>query len=349
MTERYDDKIAFCRFVPALLLFAAFQFGERTAKSQVEMHTKHYKHAWDFSQAERKPKMNLKEIAYSCYLPAKRKRRRANTCEGYASALRLHVIPRFGSMDLEEITHESIQDWVDGFELPGAAAKAFKTLRQVIRWSIANLGIRIWDPTIGIELPRKPKAENHVLTAEEAATTLRGFWGHELEPAVILSSVLGLRPGETYGMKWSDIDMRSGAVHVRRTLQEVRGLLHVYLPKTEKSERTVYLPRFALDRLRAVWREHGRPKGRVIGAFKPSQVARRIKAWCRQQALPYVSMYQRRHTWATIAVEAGAGIEAVAMMLGHGSINTTAQYYLQPTRKICASVQALVSERIVGA
>lgn len=58
---------------------------------------------------------------------------------------------------------------------------------------------------------------------------------------------------------------------------------------------------------------------------------------------------KRRHTWATIAVEAGAGIEAVAMMLGHGSINTTQQYYLQPTRKICAGVQALVSERIVGA
>lgn len=58
---------------------------------------------------------------------------------------------------------------------------------------------------------------------------------------------------------------------------------------------------------------------------------------------------KRRHTWATIAIEAGAGIEAVAMMLGHGSINTTQQYYLQPTRKICAGVQALVSERIVGA
>ena len=52
---------------------------------------------------------------------------------------------------------------------------------------------------------------------------------------------------------------------------------------------------------------------------------------------------KRRHTWATIAVE------AVAMMLGHGSISTTAQYYLQPTCKICAGVQALVSERIVGA
>lgn len=48
MTERYDDKKAFCRFVPALLLFAAVQFGERTEKHQVETHTKHNKHAWVF-------------------------------------------------------------------------------------------------------------------------------------------------------------------------------------------------------------------------------------------------------------------------------------------------------------
>lgn len=44
-----------------------------------------------------------------------------------------------------------------------------------------------------------------MLTADEVATTLRGFWWHELEHAVILSSVLGLRPGETYGMRWSVI------------------------------------------------------------------------------------------------------------------------------------------------
>lgn len=38
--------------------------------------------------------MKLKEIAYSHYMPEKRARRRTNTCEGYESALRLHVVPR---------------------------------------------------------------------------------------------------------------------------------------------------------------------------------------------------------------------------------------------------------------
>lgn len=292
--------------------------------------------------------MKLKEIAYSHYLPAKRKRRRANTCEGYASALRCHVVPRFGHMELEAITHEEIQEWVDGFELPGAAAKAFKTLRQVIRWSIANLGIRIWDPTIGIELPRKPKREEKTLTAGEVAETLRGFHGHELEPTVLLASCLGLRPGEVYGVEWRDIDMRSGAVRIKRTLQEVKGLLHVYLPKTERSERTVYLPRFALERIKDVWRGCGKPKGRIIGNMRPSQAARKISSHCRRKGLPCIGMYSRRHSWATIAVEAGAGIEAVAMMLGHSSITTTYRYYLRTRKDICQSVQRCFERKLMA-
>lgn len=292
--------------------------------------------------------MKLREIAYAYYMPAKRKRRRANTCEGYASALRLHVVPRFGDMEIAEITHESIQEWVDGFELPGAAAKAFKTLRQVIRWSIANLGIRIWDPTIGIELPRKPKREEKTLTAGEVAETLKGFHGHELEPTVLLSSCLGLRPGEAYGLEWHDIDMRSGAVRIKRTLQEVKGLLHIYLPKTERSERTVYLPRFAFERIKDVWRSWGKPNGRIIGGLRPSQVARKISSHCKRKGLPRIGMYSRRHSWATIAVEAGAGIEAVAMMLGHSSITTTYRYYLHSRKDICQSVQRCFERKLMA-
>ena len=222
--------------------------------------------------------MNLKEIAYSHYLPAKRKRRRANTVEGYESALRCHVVPRFGCMELHEITHEAIQEWVDGFELPGAARKAFKTLRQVIRWAIPNLDIRIYDPTQGIELPARKPYRPQALEPSEVKATLRGFFGSEMEPTVLLSTCLGLRPGECYALEWRDIDMRTGAVSVNKTLVEAHGLPHLYPPKTAKSNRVVYLPRFARDRLRTIWRERNRPKGRIIGALSPHQAARLIRA-----------------------------------------------------------------------
>lgn len=293
--------------------------------------------------------MKLREIAYCHYLPEKRCRRRANTCDGYESALRLHVIPRFGDLELDEIAHEDIQRWVDEFDLPGAAEKAYKTLRQVIRWAIRRFGVRIWDPTQGIELPEKKRVEPSTLSAEEVSVCLKGFHGDQFEPTVILSSCLGLRPGEAYGIMWRDIDMRSGAVRIQRTLQEVGGLLHVYPPKTIRSYRTVYLPRFAAVRLKAIWAQRGKPKGRVIDNSKPSQVARAIKSRMKRLSLPICSMYGWRHTWATVAVEAGAGIEAAAMMLGYSDISTTYRYYLRSRKDICQSVQRCFEKRLLRA
>lgn len=283
--------------------------------------------------------MNLKEIAYSHYLPAKRKRRRANTIEGYESALRCHVVPRFGGMELHEITHEAIQEWVDSFELPGAARKAYKTLRQVIRWAIANLGIRIWDPTQGIELPAKRPYRPKALGPGEVKATLRGFFGSPMEPSVLLSTCLGLRPGECYALEWRDIDMRTGAVHVSKTLVEAHGLPHLYQPKTAKSDRVVYLPRFARDRLRTIWRERCRPKGRIVGSLSPHAAAARIRRHCERNGLPCIGMYTRRHTWATLAVGAGVALETVALMLGHSDTSTAYEHYLVPRRETFEQAQ----------
>ncbi len=100
--------------------------------------------------------MKVAEAA-SRYMDDKRGRLRACTLAGYESALALHVLPRWGELELEAITPEGVQGWIDSFDLPGAAEKAYKTLRQVIRWAIRRLGVRMYDPTAaGVELPRKP-------------------------------------------------------------------------------------------------------------------------------------------------------------------------------------------------
>lgn len=289
--------------------------------------------------------MKLSEIAAE-YLAEKRQRRRLTTVAGYESALRCHVLPRFGACRIDEIEHEEIQAWVDAFDLPGAAEKAYKTLRQVIRWAVRKHRLRIWDPTQGVELPRKPAYRPRALEPSEVRATLRGFWGHDLEPVVILASALGLRPGEAYAMRWESIDMRSGAVQVRETLQQVGAKVIAYPTKTAKSDRVLYLPRFALDRLRQVWRELGRPKGRLC-SDSPQRAARRIKRHCLRNGLPYVPMYNRRHTWATIAVDAGATVEAVAMMLGHSSITTAYEHYIVPKRSICQGVQRLWQQAVM--
>ena len=46
--------------------------------------------------------MNIEEIA-AVYIAEKRRVRRESTVEGYESALRLHVLPRWGACGIDEI------------------------------------------------------------------------------------------------------------------------------------------------------------------------------------------------------------------------------------------------------
>ena len=95
----------------------------------------------------------IETIARDHYLPEKRARRRATTVEGYESSIRLHVLPAFGSMEIAEITRDAVQAWVDSIHGAGAAEKAYKCLRQIIRWAMRRWALQVIDPTVGVELP----------------------------------------------------------------------------------------------------------------------------------------------------------------------------------------------------
>lgn len=288
--------------------------------------------------------MLLKEAAAE-YMEEKRRTRRANTVEGYESALRCHVLPRWGECGIGDITPEDVQAWVDSFELPGAARKAFKTLRQVLRWTIRKRRLRMWLPTEGVELPRMRAHRPEVLDGRGVARFLRGIWGAPEEPVAICAVALGLRRGEACGLEWSDIDLRSGEVRVSRSRQTVAGRDLVMPTKTPKSERTLYLPRFALKRLRQL----AKGKRGLLCGESPNAIARRLESLCRKKDVPHVSMTNLRHTWATLAIEAGVGIETVAMMLGHTEIGTAYEHYIVPRRSICQQAQAAVEKAIMAA
>ena len=188
-----------------------------------------------------------------------------------------------------------------------------------------------------VELPQTEPYRPETLEACEVAEMLRGMWGHDQEAVAICAVTLGLRRGEACGLQWSDINLKTGEVRVSRSRQCVRGDVVTVGTKTDKSTRTCYLPRFAVRRLRQI-----RGKGLITGDVSPDRVARAIASRCRRQGVPHVSMTNMRHTWATLAVEAGVGIETVAMMLGHTDISTAYDHYIVPRRSICQEAQRAV-------
>lgn len=287
----------------------------------------------------------LVSTAVVMYMDEKRARLRATTIEGYESALRRHVLPRWGSVDIERIDPDDVQRWVDGFELAGAAEKAYKTLRQVVRWCMRRLRLRIADPTVGVELPRKAPYRPRVLSARQERDTLRGIVGAPFEAVVLCAATLGLRRCEACGLDWSDVDFRSGRVHVRRGLHVVGGREVVTPPKTDRSDRVLSLPAFALRRLRKI--AAGRRRGRMC-AMSPDQVARALKRWCRARHLPWVPMQCLRHSWATISIGHGTPLADVALCLGHSTQQTCFEHYLVRTSDICRRAAKSYAAAVLG-
>lgn len=206
--------------------------------------------------------MLLREFWNGRFWPHCTRNLRESTRVGYESAWRLHVMPVFGGMDMSAISVELVDKWLACFDSAGAARKAWAVLRAIlrraIRWNLLDVDITRRD----IQLPAKPHYEPRILTIRQQRTLLQGFYGHPLEAWLICAVSCGLRTEEGYGLEWSDIDLRSGVLHVERGLQWVSGHEVTVPPKTELSRRTLPLPRFAVKRLRELRPREGGPTHR---------------------------------------------------------------------------------------
>lgn len=300
--------------------------------------------------AEEAVKLTISEITTDHYLPEKRARRRPNTVYGYESSINLHVLPRWGDVALGDVTHDAVQDWVDGLCAsagPGGAEKAYKCLRQVIRWAMDKWGVLMVDPTRKIKFERRRAYQPAVLTQRRLKKLIRGLVGCEHEATGVLQASVGCRPSEAYCIRWEQINWRTGCVRISGSLHELPGNLYESQTKTAKGDRHAWLPPWALERLHAIWVAKGRPKGRIIGDTKPSKVFRTLKKWAAKHRLPWVGMKNLRHTWGTIAAKNNP-IEAVSAMMGHSNIQTTYRYYYQLTLATIRRVQRRVARSILG-
>jgi integrase len=179
------------------------------------------------------------------------------------SAMRVHVLPRWGSVPMNKIDHLSVQRWVTDLgarRSPATVAKAFMMLSGVLRTAVRDRLIVV-SPCEGVQLPRarRKDSDNQVIA--------RHAFRHALLPAVParyralvgLGGGAGLRWGEAIGLRWDVIDLEAAEVHIVRTATEVAGHVEVKaFPKSRAGRRAVPLPPFLVELLRA-HREQVRP------------------------------------------------------------------------------------------
>ena len=277
--------------------------------------------------------LTVRDYIEDLYKPHLKSHVRKVTRIGYESKLDNHVVPVLGDVIITELEPYVLDRWRDDLLSKMTARSALNiyrvlntALNRAVKWRLIQV-----NPLHAVDPPRARLRELETLTAKEVIAYREAFAGHALEPLVIIATSTGLRPCELYGLKWSDIDFKSGELHVRRGLHERKGEVWEEETKSERSRRSVSLPKSAIEALRPL-RGIGHLTGGVDGSMTPTAVSRAYRRQVRAAKLRYVPLRDLRHSHATLMLEAGVDIVQVSRRLGHSTVAITDAYYLRPRR-----------------
>lgn len=173
------------------------------------------------------------------------------------------------------------------------------------------------------------------LSAAQLSTLLASARDSHWYPLWVLLGTGGLRIGEALGLKWSDVDLDTGRLQVRRALQRQRGCGLVFVePKSYRSRRMVCLCRLAVEGLVEL-RKRSNAELVFVNrrglAQDSSSVTDALKVALDRAGLPQIRVHDLRHTTATVLLEAGAHPKLVQDLLGYSTVALTLNTYSHVT------------------
>jgi site-specific recombinase XerD len=167
--------------------------------------------------------------------------------------------------------------------------------------------------------PRVPVTLPDVLAPSEVERLFEAVDSIKYRAVLMTAYAAGMRISETCSLRIEDIDSKRGLIHIR---DGKRG-----------RDRFAMLSERLLVVLREYWRAV-RPTGTELfpgqtpgSTISPSAVRVAMRnAMARTGIKKHVTPHSLRHAFATHLLEAGTDIRTIQVLLGHGSIRTTARY-----------------------
>ena len=250
--------------------------------------------------------------------------------------------------DFIEFYHETLQkyrlrkDSIDGLR---------KLIKMVIKEARKQKLTDI-SPAMLIDSPKKlidnerPEDDKIYFTEEEAHKVFDYCYKHhtDYDKAIMLMFMTGMRVGEVVALRHSDINSEKGFIYIHSTEAEYIGdngkVSYKVMDRTKTSHGTRHAAIRKNDSLIFAMLKKTNPFNEYIFLKKDGiranayDIRNRLKRVCKEVGIKARGCHAIRRTYATTLAESGVNTTTIIAQMGHTSIHTTYNSYIQDSAQV---------------
>ncbi|MEV7970355.1 tyrosine-type recombinase/integrase [Sphaerisporangium sp. NPDC088356] len=283
--------------------------------------------------------------------------REASTVTNRRILAEQHVISALGARKVRELSADDVDRWL-ATKAKSLSTETLRKIHSILRRSMARAQARDKVKRNVVMLCEIPKGKegrpSKSLTLEQAASVLKAAEGTSLYAYLVVSILIGARTEELRALTWSHVDLEGRP----DTDPPVPSSIMVWHSvrvggdtKTEKSRRTLALPKMCVDALRAhresqalarekagkLWRENDLVFATRHGTeLDAGNVRRAFRVVLKRTDLDPAEWTPRelRHSFVSLMSDSWVALEDISRLVGHKGTVVTEKVYRKQLRPV---------------
>jgi integrase len=271
-------------------------------------------------QPENDPGLLFGEVAKE-WVEIKAKEIKSSTLRDYRGSMNYHILPRLGNTPIKDIGYLEIKRLIANLSCSGKRLKnVMVPMREVFKFA-QLAGFIEKNPMSLVESPKVEKPDIHPLSMEEVNLFLENV-SSRYRNFFTVAFFTGMRFGEMAVLKWKNVDFRLEIIRVRET--RVRG--EEGRPKTKRSVRDITMLPPVIEAMRDQRKfTMGKSEYVFLNQYHrpvlPDSMNQHVwKPALEKAGLEKRRLYETRHTFATLMLDAGELPGWAQQMMGHETL-----------------------------
>ena len=264
----------------------------------------------------------------------------------YLSVIKNHIAPAIGKIKAAELNTKTIEGLLRDMHANGLGAGTIRITRAALSAAYndaVRLGDLVRNPVRNTKMPNVTSKTTKPLPRNDwEKVYLEAMKNPRMHARIEVAGMLGLRPGEALGLKWSDLNVDKGTLLIERQVQRAKGRGLILKAVKQKTARTLKVSQDTVQILITHKRHQSLNKAKwtedydlifpntvgKLGDEKSDRLA--FKNLIAVAGVPDCQLYQLRKT-AFTAMAGQTDLKTLMEFSGHTQVSTVIGNYVFAT------------------